>query len=212
LWLARVGERWAVTSEPSPSLKGPQRCGPFKEAFRNRMQFVYGTTGTPVENAWAFAKARYDAECFWYRGNGSVDLLPDATFVATADPDRNVILYGNAETNAAWQALLADSPVQVRRGRVRIGAREERGDDLVCLFVRPRPGSRQASVGVVAGSGLAGMRLTDRLPYFASGVAYPDWTLLAPEVLAEGSKAVRGAGFFGPDWRIETGDSAWREP
>src|SRR5207244_1569058 len=105
--------------------------------------------GTPAENAWAFAKARYDAECFWYRGNGSVDLLPDTTFNPAAERDRNVILYGNADTNAAWKPLLADSPVQVRRGRIRIGVREAPGDDLACLFLRPRPGSRQASVGGV---------------------------------------------------------------
>ena len=42
--------------------QGPDRYGPFKEAFRNRMVFVYGTKGTRAENDWAFAKARYDAE------------------------------------------------------------------------------------------------------------------------------------------------------
>ena len=34
--------------------------------------------------------------------------------------DRNVILYGNAESNAAWPVLLGESPVQVRRGQVKI--------------------------------------------------------------------------------------------
>jgi len=44
-----------------------------------------------------------------------------------------VILYGNDTTNGAWKALLGGSPVQVERGRVRIGSREERGDELACL-------------------------------------------------------------------------------
>jgi hypothetical protein len=175
------------------------------------MLFVYGTRGTPAENQWAFAKARYDAECFWYRGNGSVDMLADTAFTATAERDRSVIVYGNAETNGAWKALLAGSPVEARRGWLRVGERVERGDDLACLFVRPRPGSDRASVGAVGGTGIVGMRLTDRLPYFVSGVAYPDWTVLGPEVLAEGSKAVRAAGFFGPDWGVSTGDFAWRD-
>jgi dienelactone hydrolase len=210
LWLAREGDRWRTTGAPSPALKGPQRYGPFKEAFRNRMLFVYGTRGTAEENAWAFSKARFDAEQFWYRGNGSLDIIPDTAFDPGATRDRNVILYGSADTHAAWKALLGSSPVQVRRGLVRVGGHEERGSDLACLFLRPRPGSDRALVGVVAGSSLVGMRLTDRLPYFVSGAAYPDCTVLGPEVLREGSRAVRGAGFFGPDWSIGTGEFVWR--
>jgi dienelactone hydrolase len=213
IWLAREGEKWSPTAEPSPSLKGPHRYGPFKEAFRYRMLFVYGTQGSPEENAWAFAKARYDAEQFWYRGNGSVDVIPDVEFNASADRDRSVILYGNAETHAAWDVLLADSPVQVRRGSIRIGPREvaKQEEGLACLFLRPRPGSDQSVVGVVAGSGLAGMRLTDRLAYFVSGVGYPDCLVLGPEVLTQGSASVRVAGFFGMDWSVESGEFAWRE-
>jgi hypothetical protein len=174
------------------------------------MRFVYGTKGTTEENAWAYAKARYDAETFGYRGNGSIDAIPDSAFHAEREKDRGVILYGNADTNAAWDALLKDSPVQVRRGSVRVGAREVKGNDLACLFLRPRPGSAVASVGAVSGSGPAGMRLTNRLGYLSSGVQYPDFTLLGPEMLAQGSKGVRAAGFFGNDWGVESGEFAWR--
>ena len=209
VWLSRNKDRWERVPQPGRGLKGPGRYGPFKEAFGNRMVFVYGTRGTPAENAWAFAKARYDAETFWYRGNGSVDVLPDTEFDGAADRDRNIILYGHAESNAAWKALLAESPVQVHRGKIRVGEREETGDDLACLLVRPRPGSERALIGVVTGSGAAGMRLTDRLAYFVSGVGYPDCLVLGPETLTKGSEGVRAAGFFGPDWTIATGDFAW---
>src|SRR5205823_3954754 len=155
--------------------------------------------GTPEENAWALAKARYDAETFWYRGNGAVDLVADTAFDASIDRDRSVILYGNAQTNAAWTSLLAGSPVMVSRGAVRVGGREIAGSDLACLFVRPRPGSPQALVGVAGGTGPVGMRLTDRMPYFVSGVEYPDLLVLGPEALERGSEGVRVAGFFGQD-------------
>jgi hypothetical protein len=211
LWLARVGERWLLIPPPSPALKGPERCGPFKQAFRHRMLFVYGTRGTPEENAWAFAKARFDAETFWYRGNGSIERVADTAFDASKDPDRSVILYGNAQTNAAWSSLLADSPVVVRRGTLRVGRRTVTGNNLACLFLRPRPGSKQAEVGVVGGTGPVGMRLTDRLPYFSSGVEYPDLLVLGPETLAQGSKGVRVAGFFGADWSVDTGEFVWQE-
>ena len=84
------------------------------------------------------------------------------------------------------------------------------GTDLACLFIRPRPGSDIASVGVVTGTGGPGMRLTGRLRYFLSGVAYPDLIVIGPEMLATGSAGVRVAGFFGQDWSVENGDLAWR--
>ena len=64
--------------------KGPHRQGPFKEAFRNRFILVVGTKGTPEENAWGLARARFDAETFWYRGNGSVDVVTDTAFLEPA--------------------------------------------------------------------------------------------------------------------------------
>lgn len=210
LWLGREGGKWAVSAAPAASLKGPHRYGPFKDAFRNHMLFVYGTKGSAEENALAYAKARYDAETFWYRGNGSVELRADTDFDAGKAPDRNVILYGHAECNAAWQPLLGDSPVHVRRGVVRVGDREEKGDDLACLFVRPRPGSDRALVGVVGGTGPAGLRLTERLPYFVSGVGYPDCTVLGPDSLTRGTEGVRVAGFFGTDWGVASGEWVWR--
>ena len=134
LWFERVDNQWVPSRSASLSQKGPHRYGPFKEAFCHCMMFVYATQGTAEENAWAYAKARFDAETWWYRGNGSVDVVPDTGFEAAKDQDRGIVLYGNAENNSAWPSLLAHSPVQVRRGVVKIGEREQRGEDLACLF------------------------------------------------------------------------------
>jgi len=214
--LARSGGTWsALRLAVPPARKSPSRQGPFKEAFRNRFLFVIGTKGTPEENAWGLAKARFDAEAFWYRGNGSIDVVPDTVFLDSgrADEyrDRNVIVYGHSQSNAAWPALLGESPVQVQRGSVRIGQRTVTGEGLACLFVRPRPGSDRSSVGVVAGAGLAGLRLTDQLPYFTSGVAYPDCLLVDAKRLSQGAAAFIAAGYFGGDWGVESGEFAWKE-
>jgi len=212
IWLARRNGAWRQIEAPSPALKGPHRYGLFRDVFRHRFVLVYGTKGSPEENAWALARARYDSETFMYRGNGSMDIAADVDFDPAQEPDRNVVLYGNADTNAAWKALLGESPVQVRRDAVRVGSREERGKDVACLFIRPRPGSDVASVGAVAGTGLAGMRLTDRLPYFISGAGYPDCFVAGSEMLSAGGVAgVRCAGFFGKDWSVEKGEFVWRD-
>jgi hypothetical protein len=55
------------------------------------------------------------------------------------------------------------------------------------------------------------MRLTDRLPYFVSGVGYPDCAVFGPDTLRKGSEGIIAAGFFGNDWSIENGDFAWRD-
>jgi hypothetical protein len=151
IWLAR-DETWHRLTAPDPASKGMHRDGSFREAFGNRVQLVYGTGGTPEEDAWALAKARYDAEYLWYRGNASVDVLPDSLFDPAAEPERNVILYGNTDTHAHWRGLWNDDVVSVARGRVRIGARSLDGDGLGVLAVRPRPGSARASVGIVSGT------------------------------------------------------------
>jgi pimeloyl-ACP methyl ester carboxylesterase len=216
IWLARSGGTWsALRSAAPPARKSPSRQGPFKEAFRNQFVFVIGTKGTPEENAWGLAKARFDAEAFWYRGNGSVDVVPDTIFLDSGGAgeyrDRNVIVYGHSDSNAVWPALLGESPVQVQRGQVRIGRRTLTGEGLACLFVRPRPGSDRSVVGVVAGSGLTGLRLTDRLPYFTSGVAYPDCLVADASKLSEDSSAFIAAGYFGGDWGVDSGEFAWRK-
>jgi dienelactone hydrolase len=210
IWLNRTDGKWQAGLRPNPEAKTPARSGPFRNAFRNEVLFVVGTKGSAEENAWALRKARFDAENFWYRGNGFIQIALDSSFDAAKDPNHNVVLYGNADTNAAWSALLGKGPVQVKSGSVVVGGRETKADDLGCLFVRPRPGSEVASVGAVCGTGVKGMRLTERLPFFVSGVGYPDCVLFGPEALAKGLPGVKAAGFFGNDWSIERGEFVWR--
>jgi dienelactone hydrolase len=213
LYLEQHDGHWQIMPEAAnPRAKSPRRGGPFKEIFRHHVQLVYGTHGNPAENAWAWAKTRYDAEVFWVRGNGTLEIVPDDEFNPTAEPDRSVILYGNADTNAAWKTLFADAPLQIARGVAEIGARRIEGDDLAVLACYPRPGSERALVGVVSGTGLAGLRLTERLPYFVSGVAYPDWIAIGTDMLQSGTNGVRGAGFFNNDWQIDPEQSAWAVP
>src|SRR6266700_4019168 len=133
--------------------KQPGRYGTFKDAFNRKMLFVYGTGGTPEENDWSFNKARYDAETWYYRGNGAVDIIADKEYSEAKYAGRNIILYGNAKTNAAWKILLQDCPVQVTEHMVKAGDQTWQGDDIGVYFVWPVKGTEFNSVGVITGSG-----------------------------------------------------------
>ncbi len=217
IWLSRRNDApWhAVIGQPRPAYllprKRPGRAGPFRHVFDNNVVLVYGTAGSPAENQWAFAKARYDAEAFWYRGNGALPIIPDFAFDAEHYANRNIVLYGNATTNVAWSDLVTASPARIRPGNVHLAGRNLVGDNLALLAVYPRPAGDDGLVGIVGGSGLPGMRITERLPYFVSGVHYPDWLVLHPDVLRHGVDEIRGAGFFDQFWRFDPDQSAFRE-
>jgi hypothetical protein len=209
-WFERQGEKWAAAEAPAPAVKNSTRNGTFNAVIDHDPLLVYGTQGNQDENRWAETKARFDAETFYYRANGALEVLPDSQFDPAEHHDRNVILYGNADTNSAWAALLTDCPVELTRGAVRVGEHNVAGDNLAVLMVRPRPGSNKALVAVVGGTGLSGMRLTNRLRWFVSGITYPDLAILGPKVLTEGIPDIRAWGFFGPDWKADDAELAWR--
>lgn len=206
VWL-EFAEHWRQIDQPNPAHKGSHNNGGFRAAFNNRAQLVYATGGTDDENRWARSKARYDAEYLWYQGNASVDVIPDSLFVPAAEPDRNVVLYGNAASHRHWRALW-QADVRVDRQGVAVGDHSLGGEGLGVLAVHPRPGSTVASVGIVGATGTEGFRLMTRRPYLQFGVAYPDVTVF--ENRGDGTVA-RGAGYFGNDWTVESGEFVWED-
>lgn len=197
------GTTWTFGAAPPAAEKGIARNGTFKEAFKHRMVFVYSTGGQSAENEWSLNKARYDAETWYYRGNGAVDIIADKDFDATKYPDRGVIIYGNASTNKAWKQLLSGSPVQVTRGKVTVGTQEYTGNQLAAYFTWPRADSRTASVAVIGGTGLPGMRAADANQYFAGGSGFPDYMIFSTDLLKGDVNAVKTAGFYNNEWRLD---------
>lgn len=210
--LIREKKHWHAAGSRTNDEKSPLRGGPFKTAFDHNAILVVGTHGTPAESAWAMNKARFDAEMFWYQGNGRLEIVTDDEFDAQSTSDRSVIIYGNSATNAAWGKLrLGDSPYEVNERSIRVGDRTLKGDNLSLLAIYPRPGSNVASVGIIAGTGLAGCRTLDRLPIFLSGVGIPDWVVMSSSLSSQGAEGILGAGFLGPTWQYDASQCAWRD-
>lgn len=200
--LKKNGSQWVVSEKPGVEQKGPHRYGTLKEAFNNRMVMVVGTTGTAEETAWNWNKARYDAETWYYRGNGAVDIITDKEYSLAKYTDRGVILLGNKTTNSAYTDLLADCPIQVERNKVTVGSKTYEGDDLAAYYVWPLKNSASASVAVLTGTGAKGNQAAYANQYFAGASGFPDYMVFSFDMLKNGAKALKETGFFDVQWKL----------
>lgn len=209
MFFKEINGEWNVSPPPSMDEKGPHRNGGFKDAFRNNVVFVFATKGSKVENEWYYNKARFDAETFWYRGNGNIEIIKDVEFSLKKYPNRNVVLYGNSDNNAAWKLLMNESPVQVSNNEVIFEEKKLFGDQWGLFFIVPRKDSEMASIGVVTATGINGMKASYANHYLVNGTTFPDLLLFDNTVLTDGISAVKCAGFFGNDWSIKNGEFEW---
>lgn len=199
--------KWATGKILPSSQKNPDRYGGFKDVLRNRFVLVFGTSGNTEENRWSYAKARYDAESWYYRANGSTDVVADKDFNAREDIERNVVVYGNNATNKAMSAV-SDWPLPVQPNAFG-PSMAKYADGTVAVFqIAPRKGSKNGSAAIIGGTGLLGMKLTERVPFLVSGASMPDVLALQPEYLLLGTRKVALAGFFGTDWSVANGEFA----
>jgi len=207
----RTGDGWERSGDGEPGEKDARLSGPFKRAFDRRFVLVVGTKGTGAENRESLGLARWHAAQWWARANGSAPVIRDADLLAAPDrwAGRNLLLYGNEETNAAWTRVVpATCPVRVRRGLVRVDEREWKGDGLGALVVHPRADDPGALVGAFGATGVRGARVGYGLAPFAPGVGYPDFAVFGQEILSAGDGGVRAAGWFDHRWRVQPGGFA----
>jgi poly(3-hydroxybutyrate) depolymerase len=207
LFLQRTKSGWALATAPPAADKNPLRYGTFKEAFNHHMVFVVGTGGTAAENEVNRNKAIYDAESWYYRGNGAVDIINDADYTAARYSGRNIILYGNADNNSAWKLLLHESPIQVKRNTITVGNKSVAGDNLAAYFIWPQK-NPALLVGVIAATGLKGMQAAYANQYFAGGSGFPDFMVFSDQMLKDGAAGVKLAGFFNNSWRLTSEEMA----
>ena len=200
--------KWNVIDQLNKKEKYAERYGTFKQAINNNVVLVYATGGTAAENEWYKNKARFDSNTFMYRANASIDIISDKEFDPAKYADRNVILYGNASNNSAWNKVLSNCPITVKNGEIIFGKDSFKGDDLATYFIYPRTDSDIASVGVVAGTGVKGMKATYANDYIMSVTGFPDVMIFNVDMLKDGLDKMVVSGFFGSDWSIENGDFA----
>ncbi|MET0242803.1 MAG: alpha/beta hydrolase-fold protein [Flavitalea sp.] len=202
LFLEKQNGTWAKSKALSANQKNPARYGTFKDAFNHRMIFVYGTKGNKAENNWALTKARFDAETWYYRGNGAVDIISDKEFDQQKYAGRGVVLFGNATTNSVYNTLLNDCPIRIERNKITSGNNTWTGDNLAGYFVWPLKNSPLTSVAVIGGTGLKGMNAANANQYFAGASGFPDYMIYSLEMLHKGTSELKAVGFFNNEWGL----------
>jgi hypothetical protein len=213
---AGVWADWSeVPGHSASSAASLPQTGPFKNAFTNHFVLVYGTHGNGEENAASIARARFDAEQWWYRGNGRAVLVADDIFLRDLDGNRvagNAILYGNSDINAASARLTAKAAVRVDRRAAHVAGRDITGDDVGVMAVGSFDSSRgPALYALIAGTGLPGQHTTDRVPYLLSGVGIPDVWVIRTSLWDRGVSGVECAGYLGPDFDMNGADLVWKD-
>lgn len=206
IYLTNNGNSWQIKSELNTNEKNPNRYGSFKDLFKNNLVLVYGTNGSKEENKTILAKVRYDSEMFWYVGNGALEIIPDTEFDPVKYKDNNILLYGNSEQNDAFDIFFNESPIEIYDDKILIDETKLSGENHAAYFVYPKKGSEQNLVGVIAGTGLEGTRLTYMRPFLKPGSAFPDFSIFNTEILEKKDKGISAAGFFGLDWSVENGE------
>ncbi|UAB85769.1 prolyl oligopeptidase family serine peptidase [Zunongwangia sp. SCSIO 43204] len=209
LFISKVEDKWQIIDQPEASEKSPLRYGGFKDAFRNNMVLVYASKGSDEENKWYYNRAKFDAEKFWYRANGNIELVKDTNFELDDFEGKNIILYGNSSNNAAWKKLLKDSPIQVSNGKIEIEDENLKGSQYGTYFIYPNKDNAATSIGVVSATGIEGMHAAYANDYLENGTFFPDVMVFDETMSKEGLEGVKFSGFFGNDWSIENGEFVW---
>ncbi len=202
IFLKKEDKAWKLVAQPDLHDKGPRRNGTFKEGFNKNMLYVYATGGTEQEKQWSIAKARYDAESWYYRDNGAFDIISDKEYSKAKYPGRNVVLIGNSSTNAAWKTLLNDCPIDVSNGTVKVGAKQWTGGDLGTYFVWPMGGTSDNIISVIAGTGIEGMNAVNANQYFTGGSGFADIMVFRLGMLKEGIGQLVHASFYDNQWKV----------
>jgi dienelactone hydrolase len=195
---ARRGLRMAAPIDARSMPKGS-----FKRVFDRHFVMVYGTAGDDVADAWALAKARFDAETWWYRGNGYAMVMADTQATAAQLAGRNVVVYGMA-ADAFFEAFAGGNPRvsadvvrdarEAGRGGSASGASGAGGAKFMLFGASvgsaDARGDELPHIGVITGDSPAAMRALDRVPIFSSGVMLPERFRFAADAWTRGEEAI----------------------
>jgi predicted esterase len=183
--------------------KSPALFGPIKKAYFSPFILIYGTQGGSDSTEINLHHARIEAQNWWLRGNGYVEIIPDIEVNSEIVRRYNLIIFGGPETNAVSAKIMKDLPISIENGRLIIDGQEIEKDDVAFQMVYPNPLNPEKYVVVKGGTSPKAEELAGLFNVIYSGSGLPDFIIYDETVREKGWAAVIAAGFFDVNWKFD---------
>lgn len=176
--------------------------GPIKQAYFSPFILVYGTKGNPAATEINLHHARIEAQTWWRRGNGYVEIIPDAEVTKEIIERYNLILFGGAETNSITAKINNDLPISIKENQVYINNQVIKGQDIAVQMIYPNSLNPEKFVVIREGNSPKGEELSGLFNVIYAGAGLPDFIIYDEKVKEKGWAGVIAAGFFDTNWQF----------
>lgn len=183
--------------------KSPSFFGPIKKGYFSPFILVYGTRGDSASTEINLHHARVEAQNWWWRGNGYVEIIPDIEVNSENIHRYNLILFGGPGTNAVTARIKRDLPISIKNDRLVIDGREIEKDDVAFQMIYANPLNPEKYVVVKGGTSPKGEELAGLFNVIYSGSGLPDFIIYDEAVKDKGWGAIIAAGFFDLNWKFD---------
>jgi len=183
--------------------KSPAFFGPIKKAYFSPFILIYGTQGNSDSTEINLHRARVEAQNWWLRGNGYVEIVPDTELNSEIIQRYNLILFGGSETNAVTAKIKKDLPISIKNNRIIIEGKEIEKDDVAFQMIYPNPLNKEKYVVIKGGTSPKGEELAGLFNVIYSGSGLPDFIVYDEAVKEKGWGAIIAAGFFEMNWKFD---------
>lgn len=196
---------WKIrdASKPAATLcKIPNLQGPIDDAFMSAFVVVPPEKASTSAVREAFYKREFEYTKRRWREAFRGDLPIKRASELTADDfkNKNIIFFGEPETNSKLAELLAQTPIKWQSGEVKLGAKSWKGETVVPLAIYPNP--KQPNRYIVLNSGPTIREKSDPNNSLQTP-QLPDWAILdvsAPATDIAPAK-ITDTGFFNEQWQ-----------
>jgi predicted esterase len=174
-----------------------------KHAYFTPFKLVYGTIGDSISTRNNLNKACMQSYVWWYRANGYAEILPDTEVTRDIIKNHNLIVFGNAETNAVLKWTNHELPIKIEHNRVLIDTDTLFDKDLCIIEIYPNPLNPDKFMLVYAPASREAEKLMGFFTPLYAGAGLPDYMVYNHSVLTHGWAGIIAAGFFDTDWKID---------
>lgn len=186
----------------SGAVKDADGYGPVQQVHYSPYRLVYGTQGSEADTATARNLANLRSARLVDRARAPAPVVPDTAVDAETVANYNLVLFGRPGTNAVYDRVADDLPIDVGDGTASVGGQEYTGD-LAVEFIYPNPEDEQRFVQVETGTSLRGLRLTAARNWIPTGVGVGDYQIYDESIRYRRYNAALAAGFFDIEWDLD---------